>query len=32
VCAAMILPESIVCYDDKTIVIYKKRREWKRIQ
>jgi hypothetical protein len=27
VCAAMILPESIVCYDAKTIVIYKKRRE-----
>ena len=29
VCAAMILPESIGCYDAQTIVIYKKRREWK---
>jgi hypothetical protein len=25
----MILPESIGCYDAQTIVIYKKRREWK---
>jgi len=26
VCAAMILPGSIVCYDAQTIVIYKKRK------